>query len=303
MRTMTDRWPDLGVLELLVAVAELGSLGGAAARVGVSQPSASTSLARFERRLGLKLIERTSRGSTMTPEGALFVDWSRDVLVAATQLQLAAAALHTQRASHLRVSASMTVAEYLAPRWLGVFHREHPGVEVNLSVLNSDQVLEEVRAGKQDVGFVETSQSPRQVYSVVVGQDELVVVVPPAHAWARRRRPLTGAELAATPLVVREWGSGTRQTLVDAFAAYRLEVVPPVQALASNAAVRIAAMAGTAPAVLSELAVRDAVSTGELVVVPLEGLDLRRQLRAVWSGVRRPVGRVADFVSTARAAP
>lgn len=297
---VTDRWPDLAVLELLVAVAECGSLGAAASRVGVSQPSASTSIARFERRLGLRLIERSPRGSAMTPEGALVVDWSRDVLAAARQLHVATAALHSRRASHLRVAASMTVAEYLVPRWLAVFRREHPDVDVNLSVLNSERVLEGVVGGGHDVGFVETSQAPRKVPSVVVATDELVVVVSPRHHWSRRRGALTAAELAATPLVVREAGSGTRQTLDDAFAAQTLVGAPPIQSLASNTAVRIAAMAGSGPAVLSELAVRDAVAAGELVMVAVAGLDLRRRLRAVWGGARTPVGHVAAFVNTAR---
>ncbi|MGI8403812.1 MAG: helix-turn-helix domain-containing protein [Thermomicrobiales bacterium] len=68
---MSDRWPDLDVLQLLVGVAELGSVGAAPERVGVSQPSASTSITRCERRLPFKLLDRSTRGSTPTTDGAL----------------------------------------------------------------------------------------------------------------------------------------------------------------------------------------------------------------------------------------
>lgn len=297
---MQARWPDLDVLELLVRVGELGSMGAAARNVGVSQPSASTSIARFERRLGITLVERTTRGSSLTPEGALYVDWAREVLEAAERMRLATAALRSERGSHLRVAASMTVAEYLLPRWLAGFRREHPGVEVSLTVLNSEGVLDQVREGRQDAGFVETTGVPRGVHSTVVHEDELVVVVAPGHPWARRRRRVTPAELAATALVVRESGSGTLRTLDHALAAHGLHKVAPAQSLSSNTAVRVAAMAGTAPAVLSELAVHDAVAAGDLVAVPVAGLELQRRLRAVWTGGRRPVGEVADFVTLAR---
>lgn len=295
-----DRWPDLDVLHLLVLVAELGSVGAAAERVGVSQPSASTSITRYERRLGLTLLERSTRGSTLTSDGALYIDWARDLLSAAERMALATAALQSARSAHLRVAASMTVSEYLVPQWLGAFRREFPGVEVNLSVLNSDQVVDGVRGRRADIGFIETTHAVRDVHRARLGRDELVVVVSVGHPWTRRRKPVSAAELATTPLVHREEGSGTRRTFVDACRAVGLDPVGPAQSLASNTAVRIAAMAGTAPAVLSRLAVRDAVASGDLVVVAVEGLDLRRPISAVWMGSRRPVGTAADFLALAR---
>jgi len=297
---MTDRWPDLDVLQLLVSVAELGSVGAAAAQTGISQPSASSSITRCERRLGLKLLDRSTRGSTLTTDGALYVDWARDLLSAAERMQLATAALKSARSAHLRVAASMTVAEYLVPKWLGVFRRNYAGVEVNLSVLNSDQVVEEVRAGDHDLGFIETTQSVRDLHVATLGRDELLVVVAPDNPWTRRRKPVSAVELAATPLVQREEGSGTRRTFIDACRDAGLEPLDPAQSLASNTAVRVAAMAGTAPAVLSRLAVRDAVAVGDLVVVPVIGIDLHRRIRAIWTGSKRPLGMTANFLTLAR---
>ena len=298
---MSARWPDLEVLELLVAVAETGSIGAAAARLAVSQPSASTSIARHERRLGLSLVQRTPRGSAMTAEGALYVDWARDVLAAAERLRLATSALRAERKSHLRVAASMTIAEHLVPRWLAAFRREHADVDVDLDVVNSAAVAQAVREGRRDLGFVETTRVPKGLHSATVATDDLVVVVAPGHPWTRRRaHAVTAEELARSPLVVREEGSGTLQTLTEACAARGLRLTGTTQALSSNTAVRIAATAGTAPAVLSRLAVVDTVAAGDLVVVPVADLPMRRRLRAVWTGGTRPVGHAGDFVSVAR---
>lgn len=297
---MGDQWPDLEVLHLLVAVAESGSVGAAAAQVGIRQPSASTSLTRCERRLGLTLLNRSTRGTTLTADGAIYVDWARQLLAAAERMQLATAALQAARSAHVRVAASMTVAEYLVPRWLGAFRREHTGIEVNLAVLNSTEVVRQVQAGRHDVGFIECPQPVRPLSTMRVGRDELLVVAPPGHPWTHRRKPVTAVELAGTPLVQREDGSGTRRTFVDACRAAGVQPVAPAQSLASNTAVRIAASAGTAPAVLSELAVKDAAAAGDLVVVQVSGIDLHRPIRAVWTGPQRPTGPVAGLLSLAQ---
>lgn len=297
---VTDQWPDLEVLALLTTVAELGSVGAAAQRLGVSQPSASTSISRWERRLGLKLLERSTRGSTLTPDGALYVDWSREVLCAAQRMQTATAALQTARSAHLRVAASMTVAEYLVPRWLGLFRSEHPTVTVSLAVMNSHQVMGQLRTGEHDVGFTETTTPVRTLHTAKLCTDELVVVVPENHPWSRRTAPLHAADLADTPLLQREEGSGTRRTFLDACRAAGLEPVDPAQAFASNTAVRVAAIAGAGPAILSALAVADAVASGQLRIVPVRGMDMHRPIRAVWSGSIRTAGPAADFLSIAR---
>ena len=297
---MPEKWPDLEVLALLTTVAELGSVGAAAEKLGVSQPSASTSLSRWERRLGLKLLERSTRGSALTADGALYVDWSREVLHAAQRMQLATAALQSERSAHLRVAASMTVAEYHVPKWLGLFRTAHPTVTVKLAILNSDQVIEQMRAGEHDVGFTETTMQIRGLHTVTVGRDELVVVVPAGHPWTRRTTPLPASLLATTALLQREEGSGTRRTFLDACRVAGIRPVEPAQFLASNTAVRVAAIAGAGPAILSTMAVKDAIASGELVVVPGEGIDFHRPLRAVWVGNIATSGTAADFLTLAR---
>ncbi|MFI7614633.1 LysR substrate-binding domain-containing protein [Nonomuraea terrae] len=289
--------PDLGSLKLLVDVGQLGSLGQAARAAGIAQPSASKRIARLERRLGLPLIERTPRGSTLTSEGKMVADWAAQVLAAAEELVRAVAAVRRGGAAHLRVAASMTVAEYLVPRWLGEFQNREPAVPVGLDVVNSADVAARVLSGEVELGFVEGPNVPGGLDSRVVGTDRLVVVVAPGHPWARRRTALRGAELAATPLVVREPGSGTRETLDVAFAD--LQRASPRLELGSNSAVKGAAQAGAAPAVLSRYAVEADVATGRLVEVPLAGLNLVRSLRAVWRRGRPLTGSAATLLAIA----
>lgn len=129
--------------------------------------------------------------------------------------------------------------------------------------------------------------------------DELVTVVAPNHPWARRTSPITLEELAKTPLVTREQGSGTRDTL-NTVMAPRLLAEPAVE-LTSNAAARVATIAGVAPAVLSYLAVKEAIDSRKLVLVPVQDLQIRRMLRAIWTGPQRLRGTAGKLLELAYA--
>jgi DNA-binding transcriptional LysR family regulator len=219
------------------------------------------------------------------------------VLADVERLLDAAAALRVERDAQLTVASSMTVAEYLLPGWLGNFRRLNPDVQIHLDVLNSMQVFDRVSDGSCDLGFVEGPSVPEHLNKVTVARDRLVVVVHPGHPWARRRRPLTMAELAATPLLVREPGSGTRRTLD--LALQEFDRPAQLLELGSGAAIRTSVISGVGPAVLSTLAIGDAVESGQLRLVEVDGLDLRRTLRAVWRPPRNlggPAGALLKLV-------
>ncbi|MFC6707620.1 LysR family transcriptional regulator [Flexivirga alba] len=288
-------WPDLSALELLVAVADHGSLSAGARATGVAQPNASRSIARLERHLEVTLLHRSTHGSTLTDSGLLVVEWSRNVIQAARELSEGARSLATDSAESIVVAASQTVAEHLLPSWLGALRETHPEVRVEVHVHNTHDVLDDLHEARCDLGFIEGPRPPRGVNHLVVAHDELVLVVPPQHRWARRRSPVTELELRETPLVMREPGSGTRVALDEALGA----PARPMVELASNAAVRVSVLSGTAPAVLSRLAVSDALATGTLCEVRTT-LGLRRQLRAVWTGPRRLRGAPAELVAIAK---
>src|SRR5215469_1270693 len=277
--------PDLIALDLLDSIAELGSLGRAASRHRMSQPAVSMRMSQLERRLGLTLLERGPTGARLTPAGQRVVALSRRVLGEAQEMMAGVEALVAEATSHLRVAASLTVAEYLLPGWLAVLHRESPEAILAVEVTNSAQVLVRVRGHHADVGFVEGHQAhPEHMNVHTVSTDHLVVVVEPGHPWARRPSAVAGTELAAAELIVREPGSGTREILEDALAGHgglrsHLE-------LGSTTAILAAARRGEGPAVLSALAVTDDLDTGRLVAVPTEGISLARSLRAVWPAER-----------------
>jgi len=291
-----ERVPDLDSLALLLEVAATGSLGRAAAAHGLSQPAVSARVQAVERLVGFPLLVRGARGSTLTPQGALLADWARGVLGAAAVLDAGIASLRGDLDARLRVAASLTVAEHLLPGWLVRLAAARPDTAVSLTASNSADVAVAVLDGQVELGFVEGPDLPGGLQEQVVGADRLVVVVPPGHPWSRRRRPVEATELAATRLVQREPTSGTRTALEHALAGLG-PLAAPLLELSTSSGVRAAVAAGAGPAVLSDLAVSEDLAAGRLVQVPLRGVDLRRQLRAVWPVSQRPGGPARDLLA------
>ncbi|GAA1313921.1 LysR family transcriptional regulator [Planotetraspora silvatica] len=291
--------PDFESLLLLTLVAELGSLGQAAERMGISQPAASKRLAMLERRLRLALVDRGSRGSALTTEGKAVCQWSERVLAEVGSLMAGVAALRADQDDDLRVASSMTLAEHFLPHWIGALRQRSPDVRVSLRVTNSEQAAAMATRGEIGMGFIEAPAVPPGLSSRQVGADRLVVVVAPNHPWARRRLPVEPDELARTPLIVREPGSGTRETLERILTGIDVEPARPLMVLDANAAIRAAVVAGVGPAVLSVITVREELTEGRLLEVPVAGVDLHRRLRAVWPKGRRLTGSAEELLSIA----
>ena len=295
--------PDLVSLQLLNLVAELGSLGQAAERMGISQPAASKRLTMLERRLGLTLVNRDTRGSALTTEGKAVCQWSGRILAEVDALMVGVAALHSGDAIDLRLATSMTLAEHFVPRWVGVLQQHRPNISVSLTVTNSGQAATLAASGQISLGFIEASTLLPGLDTRQVGTDRLALVVAPQHPWARRQEPVDLDELAGTRLIVREQGSGTREAFERVLADADVAPARPLMVLDANAAIRSAVAEGVGPAVLSVLTVRDDLAEGRMVEVAVKGAEMRRRLRAVWQKNRPLTGAGKDLLQIAARTP
>ncbi|WP_416062251.1 LysR substrate-binding domain-containing protein [Rhodococcus indonesiensis] len=280
---MNTRHVDMRSLELLSGIEECGSVAAAGRRLDMTPTNAWRHVRQLERSIGTSLVRRDPTGSTLTTQGRTVVESAREVLDALAEFFAVAEGLRHDRHPALDVCASTTIAEQLMPRWLSLYRRKFHDIETRLQVRNSRQVLEQMHHGSCQLGFVECPDVPMHLHSVVIARDQLVVVVHPHHPWAHRDVPITAAELAATPMLVREAGSGTRMTIDRALGEHR---VSPLLELGSTGAIRSSALAGMGPAVMSSLAVANDLVSGALQPVPVRDLKLERDLRAVWRADR-----------------
>lgn len=290
-----------GTLRLLTLVHELGGVGAAARTLGMTQPSASRTLSALERRLGVPLLDRSPRGTTLTVAGLAVCAQARAVLQEQDRLEGVIAALSTAGPERLELAASRTIGEHLVPVWLGAQAAAHPGTWVSFRFDNSANVARWVADGVVPLGFVEDPTTPELagaegLRSEVLRLDRLRIIVPPTHPWAGDT--IGPDDLAATALVEREAGSGTRATLDAALPTRRRALAE----LDSNEAIVRAVAAGVGPAVLSEMAVASHVEAGTVASVEWDGPALERPLRAIWRGDTRVPRPVAEFLALVRRA-
>lgn len=284
---------DIETLRLLVALERCSSIGAAARYVGVSQPAASARLREFEARWRLGVVERSARGSTLTEEGHAVVSWARRVLDEIDVMRASMIALASQT-DELKIAASLTIAEFLLPRWIGELRTTGFDVHPQLRVVNSVTVASLVRAHEVDLGFIESTDTPDDLAAQVIGRDRVTLVVPPQHPWAQRSGAVSPQELAAADYVLRERGSGTRRTFEASMPG---DVGVSMEATSTTALVG-GVHAGLGIGVVSRTAVAYDLEIGRLVEVP-HGLDLRRPLTAVWHPQRRLSASATELVAVA----
>jgi DNA-binding transcriptional LysR family regulator len=246
-------------LRIFVAVAEREHVTLGARDLNLTQSATSAAISALEARHATKLFDRVGRRIALTDAGRIFLVEARAVLARASAAEAVLADLSGLKRGALSIAASQTVGGYWLPERLGRFREAFPGIEVSVTIGNTQQAVALVRDGAADLAVVEGSVAEPALSAEVVAADEMVVVVATDHAWAGRGRP---DRLAATPWVVRERGSGTRAIFDDLadgkVPAEQLLVLP------SNEAVRGAVIAGAGAAVLSRLVVADALALGQL---------------------------------------
>ena len=273
---------DLRRLEVLVRVAELGSFSRAAEALSLSQPTVSEHVRALEDDLGVQLLDRLGRGATPTPAGRLLLGYARRVLALTREARQAVDQFQGKMTGALAVGGSTIPGEYLLPALVGRFTSRHPDVSISVRIGSSRHVAEWVDDGEVEVGVIGARPASRSLASRELLADELVVVVPADHPWARRG-DVALSELKAETLVVRERGSGTRDALERALSdvGASLGALRIAGEMGSTQAVKQAVRAGVGVAVISRRAIADECRVGLLGCARLRDLPMARSFYLV----------------------
>jgi len=265
-------------LRTFLAVAEAGSVSDAADRLVVSQSAVSASLAGLQRELGVRLLERHGRGIRLTDEGAVYAGYARRILGLLDEALIAARDGNRPERGHVRLGAVPTAGEQVVPGYLATFRRRYPRAQVSLEVAARDDVFARLTAHEVDVAVAGRPPASSALVSRAVADNDLVLVAVPGLVPTDRRR-VELAVLAAVPWLLREPGSGTRETMLGYLA--ERELVPPQLTLGANGAVIAGAAAGLGVTLVSRSAVAREISAGQLVVLPAPGTPILRPWHVV----------------------
>ncbi len=274
---------DLKRLEVFVKVVDHKSFSRAAEEVLLSQPTISGHIKYLEETLAVQLLDRLGREVTPTRAGQILYEHARVLLAHRDRAVMAIDEFVGQMRGELFCGGSTIPGQYLLPAMLGRFRESFPGVMVRLIIGDTDAVIDGVARGELETGVVGAPVNDDRLASAPLGQDELVLVVPPGHPWAARAAVDPG-ELPGQPFLQREVGSGTRRSVEGALRQAGVDVgaLTVVAQLGSTEAVRQGVKAGLGLAMISNLAVDEDARRGALHIVPLRGVDFRRRFYTVW---------------------
>jgi DNA-binding transcriptional LysR family regulator len=193
---------SLRALRYLVAVADAGSVTGAARRLNVSQPSVSEAVAALEAELGVALLlRRHARGVTLTPSGARVVAEARSLLRHAEDFLHAAASLGETAAGEVAMGCFLTVAPRYLPALLGELPRTTPGISVRVEEGDHDEVVAALEAGRTEIALTYDFGLPEGLIVTPIAQLSPVVVLPTRHRLAKLAR-VSLRELAEEPFLL-----------------------------------------------------------------------------------------------------
>ncbi len=264
---------DLYELQVFLIAAETENFSETARLLNISQPAVSGHIQSLEQQLETQLFDRTGRNIRLNEVGSAFVPIARNLLKEARQAEAFIAARRGAVTGHLTIGCSTACGKYLLPRIIGRFMGNNPDVRVTVWVGHRSAALDDLASGVIDLA-VSSLRVPRRDFEYRhFADDVLVLIVPPEHPWARRSS-LEPDDLVECPLVMREPASGTAITLNRELARFdlSLDVLQVRLTLANSEAIVQAVREGIGPAFVSLVAAWPFIESGQLRVVPVNGL-------------------------------
>ena len=292
---------ELRHLHTILAIRDRKSFTAAAKSLGITQAAVSQHVASMEESLDVKLFDQRGRRVQITSAGEKLCGYADRILqlVATATADVQGHPLSVEGVLH--IASSTVPAATVLPRILSEFRRQFPGVRPELVVSESQSAMDAVEGRSADVGFVGVKPKRKDVSAHFVAQDELVLIAAVDHPLAQRRS-ISLKQLAAAPLIVREPNSGSYRCLEQALQQHNVSLADMQVAMQANAndTIIAAVRAGDGVSFLSSALVADVIRSGELSVVKVSSLRLRRKLYMITlaeTNGREPLRTFVDFVS------
>ena len=270
---MALKHTSLRRLNVFEAVARHRSFSRAAAELHLTQPAVSMQLRQLEQEVGLPLIEQMGRRLDVTPAGREIVECARSLIARLRETEEALNALKGHRGGELAIS-TVSTAKYHVPKLLAEFRRQHPDVQVRLSVSNREVVVRDLANNAVDLAIMGTPPRGLDTIAVPFAKHPIAIIAAPDHPLARRRR-LPLARLAGDTFLIREPGSGTRSAMERFFAARRFRPRETIE-MSSNETIKQAVMAGMGVSFLSLHTVSLELQAERLIVLDIAGTPVMR---------------------------
>ena len=273
------RHTTLRQLEVFSAIVRHGSFTRAAEELFLTQPTVSMQIKKLTDAVGMPLFEQIGKKLYFTDAGRALYRFSCEIFDQFARFEMTIADLQGLKQGTLRL-AVVTTAKYFAPRILGKFCQQYPGVDVSLKVSNRERILKRITENEDDLYVF--GLPPEEIPTIAEPflENPLVVIAPKQHPLAGKQRiPLE--RLANEPFLVREPGSGTRMAVERLFAERGLAMKVRME-LGSSEALKQATIGGLGISVLSCHTLSLVETSSELTVLDVRGFPIKRYWYVVY---------------------
>lgn len=261
-------------LAIFAAIARHENISQAADEVALTQSAMSMALKELESQLGTALFHRQGKRLKLNAAGIELQPKAQQLLALARDIEQLGK--RDQLGGSLRIGASSTIGNYLAPSIIAGFLTRYPDVTIDLKVGNTEQIIDDTLHLRVDIGLIEGLCDTPQLQRIAWRRDDLKIFCSPGHPLARRQR-IRYPDLAGAAWILREQGSGTRAIFSNA-TADKFQPQGQLLELGNSEAIKQAVKTGFGISCLSELAIKAELHYGEFVELAVPALDLQRQL-------------------------
>lgn len=265
-------------LEVFLAVARSGSLTAAANDLSMSQSAASGALKELELRFDTQLFDRVGKRLKINPSGRKLQTKAEELIQRAIDLETTLS--NKDELGSIKIGTTMTVGNYLFVDMFSEFKRQFPSANIDLTVGNTSEVVEKVLNYEVDIGFIEGEVNEPQIDVIPWRKDEMVLLCSPEHPLANIKEPLSREQLVSLDWIVREKGSGTRQTFERGMYEI-LQDLNYVLELEQIEAMKRAISLNIGVSCLSKICVKQELFHGDLVQLNVEDRNFNRYFYVV----------------------
>jgi DNA-binding transcriptional LysR family regulator len=274
---------DFRHLETFCRVAYLKSFSRAAEDLFLTQPTISGHILFLEKSLSLRLFDRTGKEVRLTKAGDVFLRYATRILATRKDLLNALSEFSQGIQGELSLGASTIPGEYLLPKLMGDFKREHPHFTLSLKIADTKEIVQYLLQGNVEMGLIGAKVDHPSLHYEKYGEDEVIVVARSDHPLVKKER-VNLEDLSREPWIIREEGSGTQMAVEKALRkkGRSLKGFNVVMEMGSTSSVKQGVKAGLGLAFISRRAVEEELNQSLFSRITLEGLgSISRQIYIV----------------------
>lgn len=268
----------LNQLQVFLKIAQTQSVTKAAEELHLTQPAVSIQLRNFQAQFDIPLTEVIGRKIYITDFGREIAQAAEQILEQVSAIQHKTLAYRGQLFGKLKISVVST-GKYVMPYFLTAFMKAHPGVELEMDVTNKTKVVRSLEENAVDFSLVSILPDHLALHHVDLLENKLYLVGNPEASLVE---PLDLKVLfEQSPLIFREKGSGTRQSMEKFIETQQLNVQKKME-LTSNEAVKQAVLAGLGYSIMPLIGIRNELQNGSMKIIPVNGLPIHTVWQLIW---------------------